>query len=808
MVQKKPTKKSTSKKTPAKKKVMKKKVGKKQKHRFFGWLSIMLCLKIAVCVVLLLAVSLFFLDITVRSKFEGKKWAIPGKVYGRALELYEGLALDEAAFKEELTLLGYRYRASPEQPGSIVKSGSGQYRLHTRGFNFWDGKERGRRVALDFENGKIKSLRDSNNRQLSLVRLEPPLIGGIYPAHHQDRELVKFKDLPSELISCLIAVEDKAFYQHYGISFRGILRAVKENIMHGAVTQGGSTLTQQLVKNFYLNHERKFTRKIAEALMSISLELHYEKDEILESYVNEVYLGQSGKRAIHGFAMGSLHHFGQPLSELKIHQIALLVGLVKGPSYYDPRRHPLRATARRNLVLDIMAKDQILPSHQLLIAKGRPLDLGDKKLSRGAIFPAYLELVRKQLVLDYRDEDLRSEGLKIFTSFDPVVQKQSEESLTETIAALERKYNIKNNKLQGAIVVTNTTTGEVAAVVSDRVAKYAGFNRALDAVRPIGSLIKPAVYLTALEDSSQYTLASLISDAPVRVEGPDNELWTPKNFDNESHGDIPLYRGLAKSYNLATARLGMTLGVDEVVKTARRLGIEKEISAVPSLLLGAIELSPFEVATMYQTIASDGFYTPLRAIREVIDTEGNPLKRYPLTIEQRFKRETVYLLRYAMQAVMREGTGRSVYRPIPNKPIASSNYTMSNQNRIRKEINLAGKTGTTNDQRDSWFAGFDGAHLAVVWLGHDDNSATRFTGSSGALAVWKTLFSSIAESSVAFAPPQEVAYWWVDETTGLLSKESCENSRYLPFIEGSEPVLQAPCKSTSKFGLDWFKNFF
>ncbi len=744
-------------------------------------------LKITLVVLLVSSCVLVYLDAWVRYKFEGKKWALPGKVYSRALDIYVGLDLKETAFKQELESLGYRAGRKLAGPGTYVSNGQGRYMVHSRGFQFWDSREPARRFFVSFNQNQISLLSSVEGAELNIVRLEPLQIGGIYPKNYEDRQLVLLQAVPANLLAALIAVEDKSFYQHHGISFRAILRALKANISAGAVRQGGSTLTQQLVKNFYLTKERNLARKAVEAVMALLLELHYEKDAILEAYINEIFLGQAGRRAVHGFGLGSQHYFRRPLAELKLHQVALLVGMIKGPSYYDPWKHPERALRRRNLVLDIMSTEQVLPADTIAIARRRPLDIAERRESLTTNFPGYMELVRQQLQQDYKDEDLRTEGLRIFTNLDPLIQAQSEKSLAESIQHIEQQWGEKASELQGAIVVTKTGTGEISAVVGGRDPRYAGFNRALHAVRPIGSLIKPVVYLTALKQSRQYSLASLISDEPVTVQGPDNELWQPNNFDRESHGDVLLYQAMAQSYNLATARLGMNIGIDNVLATVKKLGIDKKVPAVPAVLLGSIELSPFDVASMYQTIAAEGFFTPLRAIREVVDADGQPLTRYPLQIDQRFEREYIYLISYAMQAAVREGTGKSIYQSLPN------------------HIPLAGKTGTTNDQRDSWFAGFDGQHLAVVWLGQDDNSTTPLTGATGALRVWRDLYSHIGVDAVSFFQPDGIVYKWVDESTGLLSKEMCQGAHYIPFIKGYGPERVAPCRRRAG---SWLRNLF
>jgi penicillin-binding protein 1B len=514
------------------------------------------------------------------------------------------------------------------------------------------------------------------------------------------------------------------------------------------------------------------------------LELHYDKDQILESYINEIYLGQDGPRAVHGFALAARHYFDTPLDQLNLSQQALLIGMIKGPSLYNPVRNPERARERRDVVLAEMSKREVISPEHAKIATAMPLGLNSQRSIRDS-FPAYLELVRRQLRLEYRDEDLTTLGLSIFTAFDPLLQRQAERSTTTVMEQLNPK-----GELESAMVVTRFDSGEVAALVGGRRVRYAGFNRALDARRPAGSLFKPAVYLTALERPRQYTLATPIQDTPVKVSGPGGQEWEPSNFDHKVHGDVLLYSALANSYNLATARLGMDLGLDAVVDMLHRLGIEGYIPEVPALTLGAGEYSPMDITAMYQTIAAGGFRMPLRSIRDIVDANGSPLKRYPLEYERTVSLQAMHLLHFALRAVVREGTGRGVYRYLP------------------ADFEVAGKTGTTNDGRDSWFAGFSGDLLAVTWLGRDDNGVTGLTGSTGALKVWAHFMAQASHRSLGYRMPDGIQTQWIDDQSGYLTGKGCPNARMLPFITGSEPRQSTNCSARQTGIKDWFQSLF
>ena len=766
-----------------------------------SWLSALFIFlfKLGLVALVFAAVGLVYLDAQVREKFEGKRWAIPAKVFARPLELYPGAPISQGALKVELQGLGYRLGNRADRPGSAVW-GQGRVTLVTRGFDYPEGVEPSQRLDLEFRSGQLSGIRNSDGRSVTLARLEPILIGGIYPGDNEDRELIRLEDMPPALPNALIAVEDRDFYSHFGISLKGIARAMWVNIRAGRFVQGGSTLTQQLIKNFYLTSERTLARKLLELPMAILLDAHYEKDEILEAYLNEVYLGQDGARAVHGFGQGSLFYFGRPVTELELHQVALLAGLVKGPSYYDPRRHPQRATERRDVVLRLLRDQGFIDEAQYQFALSQPLEVISGSSRHKGAYPAYLDVVKRQLRREYREEDLNSEGIRVFTALDPLVQKHAADALSGQLDGLESRYGDRATKLQGSVVVTDPQTGELIGVVGDRNARYDGFNRALDAFRPIGSLVKPALYLAALEQG--YTLVSPLDDSPVSLKQPDGSVWEPENFDGKAKGRVPLYEALSRSYNLSTAHLGLDIGVESVVDMLHRLGVEKEISPFPSVLLGAVALAPVEVAQIYQSIAANGFRMPLRAIRRVTDAQGQELSRYPFQLEQKVAPEFVHLLHYGLQAVAREGTARSLYQTLSG------------------DLNVAGKTGTSDQQRDSWFAGFTGNRLAVVWVGRDDNRSLPFTGSGGALKIWTDFMAREAAEPYLALKPENVEYQWVNAAAGAITEPRCSGARSVPFVRGTEPRQRIECggsvliqpgsgnNDSSSSPLDWFRGWF
>ncbi len=752
------------------------------------WLKKLLWQTLA-AVLFVFAVYLGYLDYRVRHQFEGRRWALPASVYAAPVELYQGKTLSPAQIERLLSQLNYRRDRQLGSQASFYRKGS-QLFIRTRAFHFPDGHQPSIRVNLRFRGSQISRVIDiGQDAQLPLLRLDPIQIGSFYPSRKEDRTLIKLKQAPPILIDALLTVEDRNFYQHRGISPRAIARALWADIKARRVVQGGSTITQQLVKNFFLSSERSLTRKINEALMALILEIHYSKDEILEAYLNEIYLGQDGARSIHGFGLASEFYFSRPLAELDLHHIALLVGLVRGPIYYNPRVHPKRAIQRRNLVLDLLHRQGKIDAKTLARAKRKPLDVTPYFHRPSARYPAFLDLVKRQLGLEYQEEDLTSEGLKIFTSLDTQTQDTLEQIAQRTLKGLEKGYHLK--QLQTSVIVTQQGSGEIVALIGGRDPRNAGFNRALDSRRPIGSLIKPAVYLTALEQPERYTVISPLEDKPVKIKNPDGSVWRPKNYDHKNHGTIPLYQALVHSYNLATIHLGLKLGLSHVAQTLRRLGVERPVKLYPSLLLGAASMAPLEVAQMYQTLANQGFATPLRAIRAVLSQDNQPLQRYPLTVRQTIDPAPVFILNTILQQVVQEGTGASAYTILP------------------QDFSVAGKTGTTNDLRDSWFAGFSGDYLAVAWIGHDNNRPTRLTGARGALQLWASLIRKISRQPLLLTQPDDIEWVWIDLDTGLRADESCPNAKRFPFIAGSAPDQISTCTRPLPVSPKrWFENWF
>ncbi|MDD1614745.1 MAG: transglycosylase domain-containing protein, partial [Methylococcaceae bacterium] len=403
-----------------------------------------------------------YLDYNVRKQFEGKRWAIPARVYASPVELYAGYALTAENFEALLKMLHYREDPILSAEGTYFKNGS-QISVKTRDFAFWDQHQPSMSMSLNFTDMGIESITDiTTSQDIAIIRMDPVQIGSFYPTIKEDRVLIKLEEAPDTLVKGLLASEDRDFYKHFGVSLRGIARAMWTNVRAGGMVQGGSTITQQLVKNFYLTKERRLSRKVKEALMALILEYHYTKNEILEAYLNEIYLGQNGASAVHGFGLASEFYFGSTLKDLPLEQVASLVALVRGPSEYDPRRYPDRALQRRNLVINEMATEGYITTDQADDAKAKPLSVIPRTQRSSNRYPGFLDLVKRQLRQDYHEEDLTSQGLRIFTTLDTQVQDTLEKTVATKLNQLDKLPHANN--LEAAVIVTRRDSGEVTAL--------------------------------------------------------------------------------------------------------------------------------------------------------------------------------------------------------------------------------------------------------------------------------------------------------------------------------------------------------
>lgn len=738
-------------------------------RRCWPWLRIPFWVCLGLLVGFVLPYTLV-LNKRVQDRFNDLVFAVPTRVYARPLPLHVGEPMSSDALELELTFAGYSHDGSGEVAGSWMKRGS-RYTISSRGYAGPDGGELPKRIRVTLGDGQVQSVQDAaSGRPITLTHLDPARIATLYGATQEERRFVQLADVPPLLLSGLQAVEDRNFKHNIGIDFGAIVRAAFANLRAGHTVQGGSTLTQQLVRNLFLSRDQTFTRKINEALMSLLLEAHYSKGRILEAYVNDVFLGQQGGQAVHGFGAASEFYFGRRLQELRPQEIALLVGLVKGPSYYDPRRAPKRALVRRNLVLQEFYDTNLLTAAQLNAAQAAPLDvIRDGQLPHNR-FPAFMDLVRKQIIADFDEKALREGNLSIFTTLDPAAQLYTEQAISSTLKGLGKR----GDGVQAAAVVTNSQTGSVLAVVGSRTPGDPGYNRALDIQRPIGSTIKPFVYLVALTQPQRWNLASLLDDSPISMRMPNGSVWTPQNDDNQSHGEVPMVDALAHSWNLASIRLGLAVGLPRIRAFLESFGLTN-VNPSPSVLIGALDLAPFQVAQMYQYLAADGHALPLLAVRGVLDGNGRTIKRYQVQSGPGEYQEAVRLVTWAMQQVAEYGTASA---------IGNSNLAW---------LHAAGKTGTSNDLRDSWFTGFTGNRLAVFWMGRDDNKPTTLFGASGGLRAWRDLFAKLPTRPLSAAPGAGLEMAWINPADGKRTEPQCQGAQQVPVVAGSLPADTDGC---------------
>ena len=604
------------------------------------------------------------------------------------------------------------------------------------------------RARLTFDGDRLETIENmDNDRQFGFFRLDPRLITMLSSANGEQRLFVARNGFPDLLVDTLLATEDRHFYEHDGISLYSIGRAVLANLTAGRTVQGASTLTQQLVKNLFLSSERSYWRKANEAYMAVLMDARYSKDRILELYMNEVYLGQSGDNEIRGFPLASLYYFGRPVEELSLDQQALLVGMVKGASIYNPWRNPKLALERRNLVLRLLQQQQVIDQELYDMLSARPLGVQP----RGGVIspqPAFMQMVRQELQSKLGDKVKDLSGVKIFTTFDSVAQDAAEKAAVEGIPVLKKQRKLSD--LETAMVVVDRNTGEVRAMVGGAEPQYAGYNRAMQARRSIGSLAKPATYLTALSQPNLYRLNTWIADAPISLRQPNGQVWSPQNDDRQFSGQVMLVDALTRSMNVPTVNLGMALGLPAITDTWQKLGVPKDqLHPVPAMILGALNLTPIEVAQAFQTIASGGNRAPLSALRSVIAEDGSVLYQSFPQAERAVPAQAAYMTLWTMQQVVQRGTGRQLGAKYPG-------------------LHLAGKTGTTNNNVDTWFAGIDGREVVITWVGRDNNQPTKLYGASGAMSIYQRYLANQSPVPLNLVAPEDIVDMGVDSSGNFI----------------------------------------
>ena len=715
------------------------------------------------------------LYVTVTSRFEGPHWKVPSTVYAEPATIYPGMDVSAHHIHDRLLRLGYGpVTAAPKRPGEFRWTEE-RLELYLQDFAYPDHAVEGFPVAADLRDHRVVRLvRQSDETPLTSVDLEPEVIAGLFDESWEGRRLVRLADVPRALTDAVLVAEDTRFYDHWGIDPRAIARALWVDLKEGEFIQGGSTLTQQLVKNFYLTQERTLYRKITEAIMAVMLEARYDKPSIFEAYLNEIYLGQRGEMGVYGVGAASRLYFGKEVERLTLAEAALLAGMIRSPRAYNPQTDPDRArTARDRVIRRMLALKKIdVNEAREALAEAVPT----RPRARAAVrAPYFVDMVRDQLERLYSRDALTSEGLRIFTSLDVETQRDAEEALRSGVAAIERRLPKGDDPLQGGVIVMQPQTGYIRALVGGRDYGETQFNRMTQARRQPGSLFKPIAYLAALRKDGEhgaprYTPVSVVQDAPLTVM-TNGRPWTPQNFDKLYHGPVTLRTALEYSFNAAAVGVAQEIGIDRVIATARALGITTPLQAVPSLVLGTSEVIPLELAGAYAVLANFGTKTEPLVIKAVMDQDGRVLSRREIAVEQVISPEEAYLITSLLQGVVERGTGRGVRALGFDRPVA-------------------GKTGTTSDFRDAWFVGYTPETLALVWIGFDRNRPLQLTGAQAALPIWTDIMRRVTdgEPTTEFTPPPGIVLRQVDPASGLLSNRQCPDGITEAFLKGTEPT--------------------
>jgi penicillin-binding protein 1B len=730
-------------------------------------------LKWAIAALVLLAVGAFvirpFWQIT--SQFDALTFRQPSRLYAKATRIAPGRSYPVSLLITDLRAEGYREDTdtNPLPAGRYRKVGRG-LAVHLRSFPRPDGDKGGGLVEITYRGSRIAGLRQDSEKVESVI-LEPPLLASYYGPEQHERRPIRVDQVSKDLINAVVAAEDDNFFDHSGFSFTGIARAVWVNFRGGQIRQGGSTLTQQLVKNLYLTHERTWGRKGQELILAVLLELRYEKEEILEAYLNEIYLGGSGGVSLMGMGAASRAYFGKDTDQLDLAEAATLAGAIRAPAAYSPLAHPEKSKERRDWVLQRMLKLGLAEPERAERALASPLNVAPEPLVRRRA-PYFADAVAAEAQRRFGVEDLANGGYVFFSTLDWRNQQSAQEAVEEGLKAVEKGYQ-KGHKgtgpLQSALVSLDPETGGILAYIGGRSYSASQFDRAGQAMRQTGSAFKPIVYAAAFE-ARKVTPASFLEDEPLTVRLATMN-WSPKNDDGSFHGWVTVRSALEKSYNPATARLAIEVGMPRIIELAHDMGISSAMEPYPSVALGAAEATPVELATVYATLAAGGVRPPLHGLIAVLDRYGKPVEGAPLGDSERvLSAPSAYMVTSLLQGVFVRGTARGAASGLKG--------------------DLAGKTGTTNKRRDSWFGGYSPERATVVWVGYDDNATTRLSGARAALPIWVRFTAKVAPRSgfSTFAQPPGLTTALIDPGTGLLATEYCPLPMTEVFREGAAPT--------------------
>ncbi len=724
------------------------------------------------------------LDAMVVARFEGRRFSVPSRVYAAPIVIYPGVDWQRLDLAGWLARMGYREQqeAGPLTVGHY-RWLPGRLRVHLRGFDHPQLPEEDRKVEFRLEGGLVREMRDDHGEPVSVVALEPEPISSFYGSKREQRDLVQIEHVPEHLVAAIYSVEDRRFEEHHGVDPRRIVGAMIANLRAGGIRQGGSTLTQQLVKNFFLTPERTLRRKLTEAIVALIVEARYSKPQILEAYLNEIYMGRRGSTAIHGVGEAARFFFGKRVANLSLDESALLAAVIQSPNAMSPHRHPDRAKRRRDLVLELMATQGRVSEEAAARARARKISLAAIALESGQD-RYFLDELARQLPEVYDQDLLSVEGLRIYSTLDTMVQHAAIRALHDGLESLEARLGPRPAaegeepaRLQGCLMAMRPQTGEILAMVGGRDYATSQWNRCTLARRQVGSVFKPIVYAAALSPQTgpMLTLASVVDDEPLTVETHDG-LWEPVNYDKKFRGPVLVRDALERSLNVPAARIGQQVGIGKVIEMARRLGIKSTLPPVPSLALGTAEVSPVEIVTVYATFANGGLRPTPRSFIGLLDDRGVGQEQWPLEGARRvLDPGTAYLTTSLLEGVVDRGTAVGLRSRGLRGPIA-------------------GKTGTTDDEYDLWFVGYTPEIVAVVWIGYDEPQPIGVPSSRGALPIWADFLSQVTGERVrgVFARPAEIEVAEIDPRSGARALSGCPERRVEFFLEGTVPEETCP----------------
>ena len=725
--------------------------------------------------------------VVVTKKFNSsRRWDLPSRVYSDSTPIVPGTRYSRALLEPKLNHVGYReVRKRVENPGEYRYSGD-DLEIYLNNFEYPDMEFHAMPVLVDMDGSRVRAIkRLTDGITLRGVRIEPELITSIYDNAMEDRVPVSLDAAPKVLVDAIIATEDRAFYKHEGISIRGIARALWTDLRKKSLTAGGSTLTQQLVKNLFLTHERTFRRKAQEALMALLLELRYSKEEILEAYLNEIYLGQNGAVQIVGVEQASQVYFGKRVTYLTLPEAATLAGMIRSPNVLSPLKYPERAKPRRDVVLQGMRDLGMISERELTEATASPLAITRfPKTSRSA--PFFVDLVLKQLRDTYPETQLKTDGLRIFTTLDTIMQRSAEDALDTGINGLTKKYRYirtSQTPLEGVVLTIQPGTGYVKALVGGRNYSNTQFNRAIQARRQPGSLFKPFVYVTAMDPArgkQALTASTVLDDSPISIQQAGAAVWKPQNYDNRFHGHVTVREALAHSYNIPAARAAIDAGVPNVIKTAANIGVESRLQPYPSVSLGSFEVTPLEIAYAYSVFANLGVKAEPVSILAVATRDGSLLESRNVKMKRVAPASICYVMNDVLKDVFEYGTA-------------------ARARSLGFEHAYAGKTGTTNNYRDAWVVGYSPRVLSLVWVGFDDGHSVRLAGSDACLPIWTRHMNRIdgLVPDVDWRRPEDVTDREIDPLSGLLATPYCPQTRNEVYVAGTEPESVCPLHAGS-----------